>query len=153
MCVGVLSGLLFGHLFGHLFGNLFRVCAWAPYLGTFLGSFSGHLCLGLFFGHLFFWALGPYGVACTPKILEIRPPTVPTHARAEISQSWKPLTGTLCTQHLLRQVRGGDFVPSNRVCSAFTLVCPSVYFTGANSFGRAHGPMAQQDTIITASPE
>ena len=38
-------------------------------------------------------ALGPYGDAGTPRILEILPTPVPTRTWAEISQSWKPLTG------------------------------------------------------------
>ena len=40
-------------------------------------------------------ALGPYGDAGTPRTLEILPTPVPTRTWAEISQSWKPLTGIL----------------------------------------------------------
>ena len=41
------------------------------------------------------WAQGPYGTRGTPRILEILPTPVPTRTWAEISQSWKPLTGTM----------------------------------------------------------
>ena len=39
------------------------------------------------------WAQGPCGARGTPTILEILPTPVPTRTWAEISQSWKPLTG------------------------------------------------------------
>ena len=43
-------------------------------------------------GPMGLWAQ-PYGTRGTPRILEILPPPVPTRTWAEISQSWKPLTG------------------------------------------------------------
>ena len=55
-------------------------------------------------------ALGPYGDAGTPRTLETLPPPVPTRAWAEISQSWKPLTGILPHASFLREGRYPTFV-------------------------------------------